>query len=798
MPKLMSLSVLVMCWTVAVPVPAEPLEVRDASGDGGSPVTDLVQAVVRSAPNGVEVAIRTRAPYSFANTQLLFDTDGNAGTGFSEGDSGHDVLIEGANLYAFSGGDQTAWQWTQKGEISRRVNENELRLVAPAERLGLDAAAADQRVTMVVRTLSESYTDVLDRLPDEGATQLKFEKRAESEGTPADAAERSTVDDPPGDTPDATRDIVRAAVRQAGKTVEFAVRTRAAGAFDQLLVFVDTDSKASTGYQSVHAEGCGFDFLLSGGQLHKFAGATQSAWSWSAVGDADVASEGSKWRARFDAGLLESRHARVVPMMMSADWQSLVDRAPDVGTMRLTLSGPLESKPQVQAQMAEPRANCYKPPRERFAAAESFYCFYGSNHAAELSHYDIVVAHSPQMAKEDIAALKKLGVVVVGYITLGEDDELRKGNGEGPDGYASWYFDQDGDGAPDKNKIWESYFVNANDPLWRADRIAEARRLVNDEGYDGIFLDTVGVAAELYPESKPGMIRLINELRAALPAAPIVQNQGFPLLADLADVVDGLMIESFTATYDFAKREYHLHAPSTLDWTRGIAESTIRPEVERTGLRVLVLDYAKMQDRESIQVAADRAATFGYLFAAAPIYLDAIYPPVEGKPDQKWLRRQATPETMKHVLKEAANGFPAGTVLLPSSCFGGYRVAPVVDGIADRSGLYWSEAAWASAEDGEPAWLEVRFPAPHSGGAVRIHWCVDNGRLHASREYQVEVRRGAEWQVVDRVRDNTRAVTEHELPRRAFDAVRLWQPANGGSVPRPGLCWVEQIELLHD
>ena len=397
------------------------------------------------------------------------------------------------------------------------------------------------------------------------------------------------------------------------------------------------------------------------------------------------------------------------------------------------------------------------------------------------------------MRREDIAALKKLGVVVVGYLTVGEDDELRQADGSGPGGFASWYLDENHDGQPDQNGIWKSYYANANDPAWRADRVREARRLVGEDGYDGIFLDTLDTATA-FPATAPGMVQLIEGLRAALPEAPIVLNQGFPMLERLAPSADGLMIESFTATYDFQTRSYVLHTPSSLDWTRGVAER-IRPLVERHHLKVLVLDYALPADRERIQLAADRAATFGYLFAAAPITLDAVYDMnIRGRPDPKWLAKQATPDTLRYTLPAPANGFPAATVLVPSGCYGGYRVAPLVDGIRERDKLYWADAGWASAEDGDEAWLELRFPEPLSAGTLRLQWAVDNGRLHASRQYRVEVRRGSDWEVVDRVENNTQAVTEHALPATPFEALRICQPPHGGSERRPDLMWLAQVE----
>jgi len=210
-------------------------------------------------------------------------------------------------------------------------------------------------------------------------------------------------------------------------------------------------------------------------------------------------------------------------------------------------------------------------------------------------------------------------------------------------------------------------------------------------------------------------------------------------------------------------------------------------------LKMFVLDYALPEDVEAIQAAADRAATFGFLFAVGPICLDQVYrSAVVGRPDGKWLEKQATPERLSYTLANGQNGWPAKTMILPSGCFGGYSVMPVVDGIADRSGLHWSKAAWASAEDGEPAWLEIRLPAPLAGGAIRVEWM--SGQI--SQACVVQVRRGGTWHDVSTLGDGQTQRVEVRLPSEPFEAIRLWQSETGGSVSRPNLMWVQQIAYI--
>jgi hypothetical protein len=446
---------------------------------------------------------------------------------------------------------------------------------------------------------------------------------------------------------------------------------------------------------------------------------------------------------------------------------------------------------------APARADKDLPSRQRVREAKSYYCYYGPDRAAELSRYDVVILHTPAATPEVVKQLKDAGVVTIGYITCGEDlPPARKGDGTGPGGFASWYFDKDGDNQPDAHPIWKAPFANAADPKWRADRVAEAKRLVEEVGFDGIFLDTVDDVT-IYPETFDGMAQLIHDFRRALPAAPIVMNQSWELMRKVAPAIDGVMLEGFSTSYDFENKRHRRNPPSWDDDGLSRVKKYIVPLREQHPLQVFVLDYADPSATEMIQLAKDRAATFGFLHCVAPMRLDEIYTVnAVGKADPKWWEKQATPATLSITLDASRNGFPAGTKIVPSSCFGGYTVAPVVDGIADRESLDWSRAAWASAEDGEPQWIEIHFPEPRSRGRLRIDW--QSG--HASRTFGVQTKASDDgtWADVMRVRDNRDASNFVSLPANPLTVIRIVQEPGGGSVERPNLMWVAQVSISED
>lgn len=432
--------------------------------------------------------------------------------------------------------------------------------------------------------------------------------------------------------------------------------------------------------------------------------------------------------------------------------------------------------------------------RDRFHKAQSFVTYYGADKVDQLAGYDIAIIHTPQMSRENVKKLRDRGVIVIGYLAVGQDHELQTGDGRGPAGKAGWYFDGDRDGQPDQDPVWKSWYANANDDLWRASRVARAKQLVNSYGCDGVFLDVISVS-EMYPECRPGMIQLMHELREALPENVILMNQGFDIVGDVAALADGLMIESFTATYDFNRKEYELNSPSAMDFHLRRAQKILVPEMEAHGLRILVLDYVRRDDRDAMTYAANRAASVGFLFSAAPIMLDEVYADIpEGKADPKWLGMHATPEKLSLQLKENRNGFPAGTVLKPSGCFAGYTVEPLVNSDVDRSQLHWAEAAWASAEDGDPQWIQFDLPEQRTDGSLTIDW---HGKQGTSRHFAVQIRESdaAPWRDAATVRDNDSGRTTHRLPDQEYKQLRIYQEGDGGSLARPKLMWIARVAI---
>jgi uncharacterized protein (TIGR01370 family) len=245
--------------------------------------------------------------------------------------------------------------------------------------------------------------------------------------------------------------------------------------------------------------------------------------------------------------------------------------------------------------------------RARIRSIEDYVVYYGAGRMDELARYDLAIIDPATLTPDEVAQLEADGTLVVAYLSVGEID------GNDPwldDGTVprSWILG--------RNRNWGSLFVDASQPGWRALMTREAGRLL-DDGFQGVFMDTVDTAIDVAPETAPGMIQLIEGLRAAYPDALLVQNRGFDIAEQVASSIDAVMFEDLSTGYDFDAAAY------TREDNSAEAERMVALH-DRTGLPILSLDYAEPADEKTAARAARIARGYGFIPAVSVIQLDDI------------------------------------------------------------------------------------------------------------------------------------------------------------------------------
>jgi uncharacterized protein (TIGR01370 family) len=239
-------------------------------------------------------------------------------------------------------------------------------------------------------------------------------------------------------------------------------------------------------------------------------------------------------------------------------------------------------------------------PKGRLDGVQSYAVYYGNNleYTAHLGDYDLGIVQPNTLS---IPALKKLvssGKRLVAYITVGESDGPSLGLPK------EWVLG--------KNENWGSKFVDANQVGWQ-DRVLERATDIMSFGFSGFFLDTLDTV-DLFPKTKPGMIRIVERLREKFPSAVIVQNRGFAVLPQTSKLIDAVMFEDYSTSYNFETQEYLSSDGDTV--------LPLMQTVLKNGVKVLALDYA--DDPKLRRRAIDRAKAVGFIPFVTNISLNTL------------------------------------------------------------------------------------------------------------------------------------------------------------------------------
>jgi hypothetical protein len=131
------------------------------------------------------------------------------------------------------------------------------------------------------------------------------------------------------------------------------------------------------------------------------------------------------------------------------------------------------------------------------------------------------------------------------------------------------------------------------------------------------------------------------------------------------------------------------------------------------------------------------------------------------------------------------------------STYPGYTTKPLTDGVRDTTGIAWNEAAWASEETGGPHWVRIVFPEPKEVHALSVYWNIEGGVTYTSKSGSVVgiSETGESVPLGEFANHQPVPVTQVEFAPRKLKAIELRQPPRGGSVARPNLMWLSEIEV---
>ncbi|HRJ51231.1 MAG TPA: hypothetical protein PLE99_00585 [Candidatus Thiothrix moscowensis] len=246
----------------------------------------------------------------FWGYQAYLDTDASSTTGYRTGALGADYLLEGSNLWRYSG-DGTSWNWTHQGSLTHQVsgnvaefsfprswlgNSTELRLFFWGNNIAFGGDAKDiypdgafsnsattRYFTYKMYTASGSSTSGISN-PVSSLT---------TDGNLADWSSLTSFGTDPADVSGTSNplDWLEGWMAHNSSNLWLAYRTRNnvnTSGFWGYQVYLDTDSNPASGYQRGTV---GAEYLLEGSTLWRYSG-DGTSWSWTQQGTSTYAING--------------------------------------------------------------------------------------------------------------------------------------------------------------------------------------------------------------------------------------------------------------------------------------------------------------------------------------------------------------------------------------------------------------------------------------------------------------------------------------------------------------------------
>ncbi len=236
------------------------------------------------------------------------------------------------------------------------------------------------------------------------------------------------------------------------------------------------------------------------------------------------------------------------------------------------------------------------------SAIHSAAFYYGANPPVEALHQFNVVVVNPGSSL-DPTSFDTKDSQAYAHVNLGEvtNDASYVGDVD-----KSWVLGQDpisGSNIMDQtNPHWQDFVMHKLiTPLW-------------EKGYHAFFIDNldsyqmVSLPLAKKAQQQGGLVRIIKAIRAKYPSAKIIVNQGFSILPQIDDRIDGIVAEGLFQTWDPKTKVYgktpalkHLQLLSKLD------------NAKFYNLPIIVVDYVSADEKAKAVSTAKRIQDLGFI-----------------------------------------------------------------------------------------------------------------------------------------------------------------------------------------
>lgn len=183
-----------------------------------------------------------------------------------------------------------------------------------------------------------------------------------------------------------------------------------------------------------------------------------------------------------------------------------------------------------------------------------------------------------------------------------------------------------------KNRVWNSDLVDIRNKKWKRFILQRVRWLV-DKGFNGVFFDTVESIDQLESKHKKrhqgefrkAGIDILRAVRKDFPELKLILNRGFSILEETKTIADGVLVESFSESYDYRTKTFRPVSKREQQWLLEKLEPFIK-----SGNDVYIIDFCDPTNKDAIRNSTKNAGQHHFkVVQTSPDLTGKIHGPVK-------------------------------------------------------------------------------------------------------------------------------------------------------------------------
>jgi uncharacterized protein (TIGR01370 family) len=249
---------------------------------------------------------------------------------------------------------------------------------------------------------------------------------------------------------------------------------------------------------------------------------------------------------------------------------------------------------------------------------QSLVIYYGDRYDTIPDNYSLIIVEDRETAGAFIR--QRTQSTVLGYVSIAEVHSGRP--------FYSSLRSKGVLGAPNPN--WpDAFYVDVRSNAWKNLLLKEIIPSILNNGYQGIFLDTLDTTEALEgqdPVKSKGMISaaadLIRSIRSIYPSIIIMINRGYAVLPLIPGEFDYLLGESVRGTFNPQTGVYYRRTEQDIEWQRA---RMLEARDRDPALQLFSLDYWDPKDRAGLDRLYAEARADGFIpYIATPDLMQIV------------------------------------------------------------------------------------------------------------------------------------------------------------------------------